>query len=247
MTYKDLFSQQGSDYSRYRPSYPSGLFTWLARDLPNHDLAVDIGAGSGQATAGLAAHFGKVIAIEPSQGQLAHARTSLPNVEYRVGGAEATGLNSASADLMVAAQAFHWFDQARFFGEVRRVVRARGRLAVWCYGLSQITPEVDAVVHDLYEGYLGPFWEPERRMVENGYRDVVFPFQEIAVPPFDMQTRWSLLHLVGFLGTWSPLKPYIKARGENPLELLLPRLESAWSDAGERVVSWPLAVRVFTT
>ena len=54
---------------------------------------------------------------------------------------------------------------------IPRLARPRAVLAVWCYGLTRIDPEVDAVVAELYETYLGPFWEPERRLVEGLYRD----------------------------------------------------------------------------
>ncbi len=108
-----------------------------------------------------------MIGIEPSAEQLAHAATH-PRVEYRVATAEATGLTDAAADLLLAAQAFHWFERDGFFAEARRVVRPGGVLALVSYALSRITPEVDAVVDELYRS-LDPYWEPERRMVEDGY------------------------------------------------------------------------------
>jgi hypothetical protein len=143
------------------------------------------------------------------------------------------------------AQAFHWFRQEAFFGEVRRVVRPGGCLALWCYGLAQITPEIDGAVYHLYEDLLGPYWEPERKLVEVGYRGVPVPFDELAAPAFAMKLQWSFDHLLGYLGTWSPRKRFLTQRGQDPLELALPRLRAAWGDAGERPVSWPLSVRAF--
>jgi SAM-dependent methyltransferase len=245
MSFKDLFSDQAPDYARFRPTYPPELFAWLARIGTGQEMAVDVGSGSGQAAAALAVHFDRVIAVEPSEAQLANAKSTSPRIEFRRGSAEATGVAAASADLLVAAQAFHWFAHERFFAEVARVVRPGGALAVWCYGLTEISPEIDAVVYDLYEGYLGPFWEPERKLVEVGYRTVLFPFREIAAPTFQMQVSWTLERLAGYLSTWSPLKRYLNAHGENPLALVLPRLQHAWGGATERVVSWPLAVRAF--
>jgi len=244
MTFKDLFSHQAPDYARFRPSYPPALFDWLAAQVPRRKLAVDVGAGSGQAASALAAHFDHVIALDPSEAQLANAAPAA-GVELRRGSAESTGLGAASADLLVAAQAFHWFKQEPFFAEVGRVVRPGGCLAVWCYGLTVIAPDIDAAVYELYEGHLGPYWEPERKLVEDGYRTVAFPFTEITVPGFEMSVTWSLDHLVGYLGTWSPLKRYVQDRGQDPLALLVPRLEKAWGAAGERRVSWPIAVRAF--
>jgi hypothetical protein len=125
------------------------------------------------------------------------------------------------------------------------VVRPGGCLAVWCYGLAQITPDVDAAVHHYYEDLLGPYWEPERRLVEQGYRGVSFPFDEIPATPFAMHLTWTFAQLAGYLGTWSPRKRYRELHGRDALELALPRLEQAWGDATERPVIWPLSLRAF--
>jgi ubiquinone/menaquinone biosynthesis C-methylase UbiE len=244
VTFKDLFSLQAADYARFRPVYPPELYAWLAAQAPARGLAIDVGTGNGQAAVALAAHFARVIGVEPSDGQRANA-TGAPHVEYRAGAAEATGVAAASADLLTVAQAFHWFKQDAFFAEVRRVVRPGGCLALWCYGLASITPAVDAAVHHYYEDLLGPFWEPERRLVEQGYRGVAVPFDEIPSPAFAMHLSWSLEHLLGYLGTWSPRKPFHARHGQDPLELALPRLREAWGDAAERAVEWPLSVRAF--
>ena len=244
MSFKDLFSLQAADYARFRPVYPPELYGWLAAQAPARGLAVDVGTGNGQAAVALAAHFDRVIGVEPSDGQLARA-TPAARVEYRHAAAEATGVDAAAADLVTVAQAFHWFKQDAFFAEVRRVVRPGGCLALWCYGLAFITPDIDAAVHHYYEELLGPYWEPERKLVEQGYRNVDVPFDELAVPAFAMQLSWSLDHLLGYLGTWSPRKRFLAERGQDALEIALPGLRAAWGDAGERPVDWPLSVRAF--
>jgi SAM-dependent methyltransferase len=242
--FKDLFSLQAADYARFRPVYPPELYTWLASKAPPRRLAVDVGTGNGQAAVALAAHFERVIGIEPSDEQRANAAAAA-RVEYRRGTAEATGLDAASADLLTVAQAIHWFNHPAFFAEVRRLVRPHGLFAFWCYGLTTISPEVDAAVHVYYEDLLGPYWEPERKMVEQGYRNIAVPFNPIAVPPFGMQLRWTFEHLLGYLGTWSPRKRFLAEKGKDALELAFPRLREAWGAYGERPVSWPLSVRAF--
>jgi SAM-dependent methyltransferase len=244
VSFKDLFSRQSTDYARFRPTYPAALYAWLAAEAPARTLAVDVGAGNAQAAAALAAHFDRVIGVDPSEAQLAKAEP-VARVELRRGAAEATGVPAASADLLIAAQAFHWFDHPAFFAEVRRVVRPGGLLAIWCYGLTTITPEIDAVVHELYEDRLGPYWEPERKLVETGYRTVAFPFPELTVPSFAMELTWTLAHLAGYLGTWSPLKRYRDETGEDPLPAIGAKLERAWGDVHERRVTWPLSLRAF--
>lgn len=242
--FKDLFSLQAADYARFRPVYPPELYAWLAAQAPARRLAVDVGTGNGQAAVALAAHFQRVIGVEPSDGQRANA-TPAPNVDYRPGTAEATGLDAGSADLLTVAQAIHWFKHDAFFREVRRVVRPQGLLAFWCYGLTTISPEIDAAVHVYYENMLGPYWEPERKMVEQGYRNIAVPFNAIAVPPFEMQLSWTFEHLLGYLGTWSPRKRFLEEKGKDALELALPGLRQAWGAHGLRPVRWPLSVRAF--
>ncbi len=90
-----------------------------------------------------------------------------------------------------------WFKHDEFFAEANRVLRPTGVLAFWCYELCTITPEIDAVVMKLYKDALGPFWEPERKLVEEGYGSVCLPMQEITPPEFQMTADWSLEHLVG--------------------------------------------------
>lgn len=243
MTFKDLFSANAADYARFRPTYPPELFAWLAETSPGTGLALDEGTGSGQAAVGLAAHFDRVIGLDPSADQIAHARPH-PRVGYRVAPAERTGLDEGSVDLVLAAQAFHWFRPDEFFAEVGRVLRVGGVLALVTYELSWITPEVDAVVRDLYRS-LDAYWEPERRLVMDGYSTVAVPFPEIDAPEFTMRSRWSLDALIGYLGTWSALRRSAEATGVNPLETVVPALADAWGSVEAREVSWPLAVRAF--
>lgn len=241
---KDLFSSDSASYARFRPISPPALFDWLASVAPSRGLAVDVGTGNGQAAVELAQRFAGVAALDPSQAQLA-AATAHPRITYRQGTAEALGVEPGTADLIGASQAFHWFDQPRFFAEARRALRPGGVVAAWCYGMAEISPEVDAAVWELYEGYLGPHWEPERRLVERLYRDVVFPpgWQELAAPPFEILAAWRFEHLVGYLGTWSALATYRRVRGEDPMPAIVRKLEQAWGAAEERAVRWPLGMR----
>jgi SAM-dependent methyltransferase len=242
VTFKDLFSAQSGEYARFRPTYPEALFAWLASVAPGRACAVDVATGNGQAALLLAPHFVRVVALDASAAQVAQA-PACDRVQYGVAPAEATGLDRGSADLLTAAQAFHWFDQPRFFGEAARLLRPGGVLAVWCYGLARIAPAVDAVVQQLYGPVLGSYWEPERRLVEDGYRAVAFPFEAVEAPPFEMSAEWDLAGLVGYLRTWSALKAFVRARGGDPLAAVAPDLARAWGDpAAPRPVRWPLSV-----
>ncbi len=155
--FEDHFSAQAGEYARCRPQYPAALFDWLASVAPACGDALDVGAGNGQAAWGLARHFRRVRACEPSPAQLAAARAH-PRIEYVCERAEAVGVPDCSYDLVTAAQAAHWFDWARFRIEVRRVLRPHGVAAVWSYGRFVAGTGIDEIVDDFYRNVIGPYW-----------------------------------------------------------------------------------------
>src|SRR4029434_10568246 len=134
-TFKDHFSAHATDYAKFRPDYPAPVFDYLATVTPRHELAWDCGTGNGQATVGLAAKFAKVIATDASAQQIENAQPH-DRVSYRVAPAEASGIELASVDLILVAQALHWFDLDRFFAEAKRVLRNDGMLGATTYNLA---------------------------------------------------------------------------------------------------------------
>jgi SAM-dependent methyltransferase len=243
-TWKDHFTAHSAEYSRFRPTYPLALFEQLAELAPARRLAWDCGTGNGQAATGLANVFEHVIATDASGEQITHAVAN-PRVEYRVAAAEDPGLEDASVDLVTVAQAVHWFDLDAFYAQVRRVARPQGVLALWCYELTEIDPAVDECVRRFYYDVVGPYWPKERVHVENGYRDLPFPFAEITMPAVAMETEWSLGHLLGYVDTWSPVRIYRREQGRDPLDELGPRLAEAWGDPQRvRRARFPLRFRV---
>lgn len=242
----DLFSQQSVEYAKFRPSYPEELYRYLTTLTPKHKLVWDCGTGSGQAAVKLADYYDKVIATDPSEKQLQSAEQR-DNIHYEIGRAEASSLPDHSADLVTVAQAFHWFDHPQFFKEVRRVLKPGGTLAIWTYNFCKIEPEIDAVVHHLYEPVLGDYWEKQRVLVEEGYAKCEFPLREQKPPTFSMTARWKVEQLIGYLSTWSSLQTYIKKNGSNPLDATSKDLCRLWHDGSEKVVEWKLALRVGQT
>jgi SAM-dependent methyltransferase len=243
--FHDHFSAVANRYADFRPHYPPALFEYFATLVPRESLVWDCAAGNGQATVDLAERFARVIATDASREQL-DAAQPLPNVEYRVAPAEQSGLSDRSVDLLTVAQALHWFDLEPFYAEARRVLKPGGVLAVWAYGIDEIEgDEVNRLAQDYYFNIVGPFWPPERKLVEEGYRTIPFPFAEIAPPSIRMEMRWTLHQVLGYFGTWSATSRFIKANGVDPLESLSMALSRAWGDpATSRRVTWPLALRV---
>jgi len=240
----DHFTQVAGQYAAFRPSYPDELFDWLAGIAPQRKLAWDCGAGSGQATAALAARFEQVIGTDISAAQLASA-SKLTNVEYRVAPAEASGLPDHSSDLVTVAQAMHWFDLPQFYAEVRRVLRPQGVIAAWGYNRLLVgQPEVQRIVDHFYEETIGSYWPPERVLVENSYRDLDLPFPRIAAPQFSLHKDWTREHLLGYLRSWSAVGRFQAANGYDPVDALAGEIAVYWPDGRSLRVEWPLFMLV---
>jgi SAM-dependent methyltransferase len=242
MTFKDHFSSGSDGYARYRPRYPQALFAELADLAPDRHTAWDCATGTGQAAVALAEHFEHVVATDASSTQLGEARRH-ERVSYVPATAEHAPLRDRSIDLVVVAQALHWFDLEAFYAEVRRVLRGGGVIAAIAYGLHRISPGVDAVVDHLYRDLVGPYWPPERRHIETGYASLPFPFEPMPMGAHEMRAHWSLANLTGYLRTWSAVQRYRADRDEDPVTLIEAELAHAWGETGERRVTWPLTLR----
>jgi ubiquinone/menaquinone biosynthesis C-methylase UbiE len=216
----------------------------LASIVADHALVWDCAAGSGQASVDLAAHFDRVIATDASSSQI-RAAAPHPRVEYRVAYAERSGLPDAGADLVTVAQALHWFELPAFYAEVRRVTKPAGALAVWTYSTTTVEgDDVHALVEAFYRDTVGPYWLPERMLVEAGYRTLPFPFAEVPAPSFALTVRWSMQQLLGYVSSWSATARFIDDNGRNPVLDLARRLEPLWGPPDRlRTVTWPLSVR----
>ncbi|HEV7859157.1 MAG TPA: class I SAM-dependent methyltransferase [Pyrinomonadaceae bacterium] len=243
MNFKDYFSTQSVDYAKYRPGYPVELFEYLAAIAPQPGTAWDCATGNGQAALALASYFARVVATDGSQAQLDNAARH-ERITYQQATAEDSHLESHSIDLVTVAQALHWFNLARFYAEVSRVLKPRGVLAVWCYNLLEISPALDGVINKFYAETVGPYWPPERRLIEDNYRSIAFPFAEVEPPTFDMRARWNLMDLLGYIRTWSATQRFIAARGFDPLPQLADELLALWQRPDEaKPVKWPLYLR----
>ena len=115
-------------YDRGRPSYPREAAAWLAGEQPT--TVLELGAGTGKLTEVLAGLGHDVHATDPDEQMLARLRAKLPDVRTSVAGAEELPAADASYDVVVVAQAFHWFDHERAMPEIARVLKPGGRLAV---------------------------------------------------------------------------------------------------------------------
>ncbi|MBI3778982.1 MAG: class I SAM-dependent methyltransferase [Gammaproteobacteria bacterium] len=244
MKFKDHFSGHAGDYARYRPDYPDVLFEFLAKSAKAHELAWDCGTGNGQAALGLAGYFDRVIATDPSQAQIRNA-VRHKKIEYFAAPAEQTEIPSRSVDLITVAQALHWFRFDAFYQEASRVLKPDGLLAVWCYGLSRINPDVDKVVHHYYKNIVGPYWPAERHYIDEKYRTIPFPFLELPTPEFYMKAEWNMNDMIGYLHTWSATQRCQRKNEQNPIDIVRRALARAWGpETAQQTVRWPIYLRL---
>jgi SAM-dependent methyltransferase len=242
-TFKDHFSGHASHYATFRPTYPESLFQFLAKCASGHALAWDCATGNGQAARGLVPHFDRVIATDASAAQIAAAAAEGENgLEFREAAAERSGLEDESVDLITVAQALHWFDIDSFFKESRRVLRGGGILAVWCYARNRVSSDCDAVISRMF-AEVENYWPPERAIVENNYRDIEMPFDELSAPSFDMSASWTADDMLGYFRTWSASQRYVRERHADPVAAIETDLRLAWGPR-RREVRWPLTLRL---
>ena len=145
----ERFHAVAGDYARHRPGYPEPVVARILEVsglLPPRagTLVVDLGCGTGISARTFAARGVRVLGIDPNASMLGEARAAGGGPQYRAGDASATGLPDASVDLVVAAQAFHWFDMDAALREIRRVLRPGGHLAAFWNLRRRGTPFNDA-------------------------------------------------------------------------------------------------------
>jgi len=140
------FTDRVSDYVKYRPGYPREIVTFLhsTGGLADGAQVADIGAGTGISARLFLDAGHPVVAVEPNQAMRAAADEWLKDYAGYTsvaGTGEATSLDSASVDLVIAAQAFHWFDPIAARQEFARILRPHGLIALmWNSRLLDGTP-----------------------------------------------------------------------------------------------------------
>jgi len=241
---RNWFASGGAAYAQFRPTYPDELAAFLADIAPAKACAVDVGCGTGQFTGQVADHFEEVVGIDPSADQIAHAAPHA-RVRYDCAPAEVTGLPDASADLIVAAQAAHWFDRPRFYAEARRIAVPGAAIALVSYGIPVFDADIDGRFQHFYRAEIGRYWPLERKLVESGYASIDFPFAEIDWPAMAIRREWDLSALLGYVSTWSALRGAEDAGEGTIIDRFAADMEGLWGDpASTRRVEWPIAMRL---
>lgn len=241
MNKKDFFSGHSKLYAMFRPTYPESLYSFIFNHVKNFDCAWDCATGNGQVAGRLSQDFKKVFANDISQQQLDNAIRK-PNIYYSINGAEQTAFADHQFDLITVGQALHWFEIEKFYAEVKRVAKQDALLALWGYSLCNVNPKIDLILNNFYRNEVGPYWDDARKIVEEEYKNIPFPFNGITTPKFSIDVHWTLPEFSGYITTWSATQKFIKAKGFDPVPEMINKIKSYWIN--NMPVSFPLFLKL---
>ncbi|XP_046561241.1 putative methyltransferase DDB_G0268948 [Haliotis rubra] len=240
-------------YAKYRPNYGEDIYERIfnfCRDGGNcFKLAVDVGCGSGQSTKHLTRYFKQVVGVDVSPKQVEHAASDVPNLKFEVGFAESfsTVIPPYTADLVTIAQAIHWVDTGRFYGEVDKVLRPGGAVVVYGYGNCTLdNPQAQEIISKFYWGTLKGYWDDKRDHINSHYREFSLPYQGFfRDESLKISKEWTVDQFVGYLASWSGWQSYLKAHpSASDLENIRQTLATLYKpSAGEESkvnISWPV-------
>lgn len=241
----DNFSQQAALYFKYRPKYPKEMYDFIFQHVQQKHMAWDCGTGSGQVAEYLSENFAKVYASDISKDQLKHAPKK-ENIEYKNVPAEDTGFPSDFFDLITVAQAIHWFDFDRFYSEAIRTAKNSALIAVIGYGIIGVDEKANPLIDKFYNYAFGRYFNDNRRYVDEQYRTIPFPFEEIESPEFSISYQWSMQELEGYLNSWSTVQKFKNEDGFNPVDDFLEELKTktGWGSGKIKEVTFPVFMRL---
>lgn len=243
MSVKDYFSNHSKIYAAFRPVYPKTLYDYILPFVKEKDTAWDVATGNGQVARVLAEHFVHVHATDISKAQLESAFQK-DNIFYSVGRAEQSGFPDHGIDLVTVGQALHWFNLDAFFSEARRVLKPNGIIAVWGYAILRISKDIDQHFMHFYNNIVGPYWDDARKLVEDEYASITFPFDELPSKEFEIVVEWNADQFAGYLTSWSATQKFIRAHGFNPVEDFMRTLQPLWKRNETKVVTFPVFLRL---
>jgi len=198
------FGKQAAAYAKGRPGYPPALYQWIAGNSRAQRRVWDIGTGSGQAAQALTEYFETVYATDISADQIAAAAPH-PQISYRAAPAQDSGLRDRSVDCMTVATALHWFADAPFWAEIKRVAVDTAFFCAWTYQLPLCEPKIHTRFLDPLYDLIDPYWAEGNRICMAGYtaENLNCPLPTISAPSFDAGGLWTARQLVNFVESWS--------------------------------------------
>ncbi|KAF4964051.1 hypothetical protein FSARC_8000 [Fusarium sarcochroum] len=265
VTFRNYSSKQASDYVGGRLGYSNVLMDFI---LDHHrstggqnGALLDVGCGPGTATQKLAPHFDTVYGADPGESMITTAtelggitRSGAPIV-YKLSSAEdidkIDGIQHGSIDMITAATAAHWFEMPKFWKAAANLLKPGGTVAIWTVfrpsGLFSDKTQLQSIFDDFRNNVLAPYTTKSTHLTQNGYTDLVMPWDDPATASlYDRQT--FIRHELGGEGGYIPAKDNRKAdiakNDETPenqlkkLERLVGTLGSVnrWQEANPELV-----------
>jgi len=217
-----LYEQKvlSSTYANVRQQYPeewAKLILEYAGSIPRN-VVLDVACGSGQAAKALASHFKRVLAIDQSSTQIRssfsdEAQLAESGIEFFTGEAEdMSNIDDGIVDVLVVAQALHWFDLSKFFAEANRVMHSGSVFAASVYGPEMNfahSPEITGLITSV----LNKLWTdlkevPWTRAFVNHYKDISFPFTEVEYKTFQIKRQLTSEQVIDWITTWAALQTF---------------------------------------
>lgn len=244
---KDLFSSRSDLYAKFRPTYPEALFHFLASKAKAAERLWDCATGNGQVAGPMSGFFAEVYATDISSSQISNA-VQAPNIFYSVQPAEKADFADDYFDMITVSQAIHWFNFDAFYKEAFRTLKHDGVFAAMGYGMFNVIDDdrIDRETQVFYHDVTGPYWDTERKYVDEHYRNIPFPFEEMETPAFSIDKKWTRADLMGYLSTWSAIKNYIRINKKDPLLDLNAQLLPDWPEDQEKHIRFPVFMRIGT-
>lgn len=238
------FDTDISAYSKYRPQYPATVAQALAGLVKYRGVCWDAGTGTGIMAAALAKYFNLICATDVLQEMLRLAPAN-KSILYSCQPAEQTDFPDDFFDLIVAAQSAHWFQLDLFYQECKRVAREGAAIAIIGYS-SPTLPSILQTIYDYIEQQLlGNYWSPKIEILDNGYQQIDFPFQEIEVRLEPIRCNWTIAELIGFITSWSAATNFLADGNAGEMHDAISELNKAWPEASKPIaLSFPLCSRI---
>lgn len=179
MEVKDRFTSRVDNYVKYRPHYPEEVYTYLLEEnfITPQSVIADIGCGTGISCEPFLKKNHKVIGVEPNEKMLIAAKDYLEkyqNFEPVLAPAEETTLPESSVDLIVCAQAFHWFDKEKARNEFKRILKPGGKVVLLWNDRQTDTTDFLKVYEDFLQMFATDYKKVNHKNVQN--KEVFAPF-----------------------------------------------------------------------
>lgn len=215
-------------YTKYRPTYPielwNKIFAFSAKAGVGDGLAVDLACGSGQSTFDLGHHFRQTVGVDISKAQIECALEKANtlgrgDVEFVVCPASKLPFEDESVDLMTCSQAWYFLDPNAVFGEIDRVLKKPGVLAVYCYGRPVLPLEkCDKLFHDFSSNMIwqeGPYGNVWQVVNQHHCRNMKLPYPLAEQHDIHEESTMTLETLVGFIRSVDSYQEYCKQHPGN--------------------------------